>query len=146
MHLPQKLSTFLITNILWLLASILGSTWRYSYHGDQRYNPKTKKISTVVFCFWHSQQLQFAYGFGHCNISTIVSSSKDGTIVSTIAKRWGQGIIRGSSSRNGASAIRECVRVLGNGENVALTPDGPRGPIHSVKPGVIEIALLGKAR
>ncbi len=145
MNLSQRLSIFFITNIIWFVGSILGATWRYRFEGDETYNPKINKVSNTVYCFWHAQQLLFAFGFGGYNVYTIVSASRDGTIVAEVARRWGQGIIRGSSSRKGVSALRECVRVLDKGNNIAITPDGPRGPVYKVKPGVVEIAHLAHA-
>ena len=56
-------------------------------------------------------------------------------MATTILKRLGYEIIRGSSSRGGVRALREMLACLERGKHVALTPDGPRGPMHSMSPG-----------
>ncbi|MGB4006508.1 MAG: DUF374 domain-containing protein, partial [Halanaerobiales bacterium] len=46
-------------------------------------------------------------------------------------------LIRGSSSRGGGRALLSLVRRIREGDSVFITPDGPTGPIHKVKPGTI---------
>ena len=51
-------------------------------------------------------------------------------------------MVRGSSSRGGAAAIRALVGTLGQGRDVAVVPDGPRGPCCRLQPGVVALAAL----
>ena len=59
-----------------------------------------------------------------------------------VVEGWGYTIIRGSTSRGGAVALREIVRTLRRGQPVALTPDGPRGPRQKMKPGPLIAARM----
>ena len=49
----------------------------------------------------------------------------------------GMGSVRGSSSRRGSTAIRELTALLESGIDLAITPDGPRGPKYSLGPGAV---------
>jgi len=48
--------------------------------------------------------------------------------------------VRGSSSRGGAVALRTLIRTLRAGDDVAVVPDGPRGPRAQMNPGVVLLA------
>jgi lysophospholipid acyltransferase (LPLAT)-like uncharacterized protein len=70
----------------------------------------------------------------------LISASRDGDLVSLLIERSGYGTIRGSTSRKGVIALRQLVDALAAGSNVLFTPDGPRGPVYEVSPGVIFVA------
>ena len=72
----------------------------------------------------------------------LASRSRDGELVARWATRFGLGVVRGSSSRGGAEALRELTAVLRAGEDVAIVPDGPRGPRECLQPGVVVLAAL----
>ncbi len=130
---------------IWALLSVLGTTWRYRFTGNQLNNPLKHPVGGRIFCFWHSQILQFAHGFRDCNILTVVSASRDGDIATEIARKWGNDAIRGSSSRGGIGALRGCVAALRKERNIAVVPDGPRGPAREAKQGAAQIARLSCA-
>jgi lysophospholipid acyltransferase (LPLAT)-like uncharacterized protein len=66
----------------------------------------------------------------------LVSPSDDGDISENLLERFGHHVIRGSSSRTGARALREMLAALHRGRVLVITPDGPRGPRHSMNPGL----------
>jgi lysophospholipid acyltransferase (LPLAT)-like uncharacterized protein len=70
----------------------------------------------------------------------LVSASRDGNLIADLTQRSGFGVVRGSSSRFGASAILELTGVLSSGLDILITPDGPRGPVYTVGPGIIFLA------
>ncbi len=67
----------------------------------------------------------------------MISKSRDGERIARVARHFGIDSIRGSSSRDGLRAIGELVRVVRNGGNGGITPDGPRGPKYQVQAGVL---------
>ena len=81
---------------------------------------------------------------GHRGDSTslVVSRHGDGGYLANAARAWGYGIIRGSSTRGGQEAFRQMLRILRDGGEIAITPDGPRGPARVVKGGVVAAAQL----
>jgi len=67
----------------------------------------------------------------------LTSPSKDGDILAGVMANLGMGSVRGSSSRRGSTAIRELAALLESGVDLAITPDGPRGPKYSLGPGAV---------
>lgn len=70
----------------------------------------------------------------------LISASRDGDLISDLTRRFGFEVVRGSSSRLGASALRELEDVLASGHDVLITPDGPRGPVYELGPGIVFLA------
>jgi lysophospholipid acyltransferase (LPLAT)-like uncharacterized protein len=70
----------------------------------------------------------------------LISASRDGDLVAELTKRLGFAVVRGSSSRFGASAMLELAGVLESGIEAFITPDGPRGPVYQLGPGIIFLA------
>jgi lysophospholipid acyltransferase (LPLAT)-like uncharacterized protein len=96
-----------------------------------------------VYPFWHSQQLLCMMQFQYTHSVVMISRSKDGEYIARIAAAMGFRPIRGSSSRAGASALKEMVRLCQSGQSIGITPDGPRGPRYSISPGALLLAQQG---
>jgi lysophospholipid acyltransferase (LPLAT)-like uncharacterized protein len=79
-------------------------------------------------------------------VAVLTSPSKDGEILAQLMACFHMGAIRGSSSRRGARALRECADWLASGADLAVTPDGPRGPRYTLGPGLILLAQTTGAR
>src|SRR5213075_2734928 len=75
-------------------------------------------------------------------MAALVSASKDGALLSGILEAFGVQPVRGSSSRRGAQALVELTSWAERGYDLAITPDGPRGPRYQVQPGAIALAQL----
>jgi lysophospholipid acyltransferase (LPLAT)-like uncharacterized protein len=75
----------------------------------------------------------------------MTSTSTDGEIMNTALKLLGAKTSRGSSTRGGVSALKGLIRLSKAGRNCTFAVDGPRGPIHEVKPGVFELSRLTNA-
>lgn len=101
---------------------------------------------SVILCFWHNRILAITLAFlrhyppNRAGVTVLTSPSRDGEVLSRIMARLGMGSVRGSSSRRGARALRELVRLIGQNVDIAITPDGPRGPRYTLGPGAILLA------
>ncbi len=94
-----------------------------------------------IFALWHSRILFMCYIHKKSECAIIVSSSKDGEIISRILQRQGNQTVRGSTSRGGVRALAGLIRVLKQKTRPgAITPDGPRGPRFQCKGGIITLA------
>ncbi|MCX6910267.1 MAG: lysophospholipid acyltransferase family protein [Verrucomicrobia bacterium] len=94
-----------------------------------------------IVTFWHRYQLLLAYERRERGICVLVSRSLDGEYACRMLHRYGFVTARGSSSRGGVGALLELVRHVRNGGQVGVTPDGPKGPLRSVQPGVVRLAI-----
>lgn len=103
--------------------------------------------ATPVICaFWHNRILAITAAFLRCypagrrGVLVLTSPSKDGTWLGLVAGHLGMGSVRGSSSRRGALAMRELLERVAAGYDIAITPDGPRGPCYELGPGLAYLA------
>ena len=76
------------------------------------------------------------------NMNVLISSHGDGELIANVMKKFGFHLVRGSSSKGGTEAIRELVRLGRKNSDMAITPDGPRGPAEVVKSGVAHVARI----
>jgi lysophospholipid acyltransferase (LPLAT)-like uncharacterized protein len=90
----------------------------------------------IVFSLWHGQMLPLLYTHRDEQVAVLISEHSDGEIIARIATRLGYKTVRGSTSRGAARALLGLTRVLEDGGDLAITPDGPRGPAKSMAPGV----------
>jgi hypothetical protein len=107
----------------------------------------------VVVTFWHNRILAITLAhlrkYPHRErkgVAVLTSPSKDGEILAQLMACFRMGSIRGSSSRRGSRALMECADWLKSGADLAVTPDGPRGPRYSLGPGLILLAQTTGAR
>jgi len=92
-----------------------------------------------IYIFWHEYILFPFYLRGHCRLAILLSRHRDAEILSHAAQLMGFEVVRGSTCRGGVSALRELLR-RGRRLNLAITPDGPRGPRRRLAPGPVYLA------
>jgi lysophospholipid acyltransferase (LPLAT)-like uncharacterized protein len=96
--------------------------------GTQRY----------TFCMWHDHIVLAAFSLETFNLAGLISQHRDGSYLADSVMMAGIRPVRGSTSRGGLEAVRE---ILSLPElHLAMTPDGPRGPRHQMKEGIIYIS------
>ncbi|MEA2081491.1 MAG: lysophospholipid acyltransferase family protein [Elusimicrobiota bacterium] len=93
-----------------------------------------------IYAFWHGRQLFLIYTHRFRGINIIISESKDGSYVAALVEKLGNVPVRGSTSRGGMKALVEMIKKLRSGAKCAFTPDGPKGPLRKVHPGVVYAA------
>lgn len=111
-------------------------------------DPENLRFSTGGFIglTWHNRLLYFPSimpAVARKRTAAVVSASRDGQYIADLISIFGIRSLRGSSSRRGANALLDSVRVMREENlNVVFTPDGPRGPKYKMKPGPIMLASL----
>lgn len=137
--LVQKVLSLLVTFFLRALASSL----RWSFR-DESGILSRPHMTPLIFTFWHNRIMLVPYFYSRYlplrTGTAMVSASRDGEFLSMTLKRFHINAARGSSSRKGARALLELHTAVERGEDIAITPDGPRGPCYSVQPGIAAIA------
>ena len=96
-----------------------------------------KNRKPAIYALWHNQQLFLIWEHRNENVLVLISQSKDGEYIARAVHSFGLGTVRGSTTRGGLKALVEIIHKLKNGFQTAFTPDGPRGPVYTVKPGII---------
>jgi lysophospholipid acyltransferase (LPLAT)-like uncharacterized protein len=95
----------------------------------------------VIGATWHRGAIFMIYFYGPHHPTLLLSRSKDGEYLARFAERMGVTVIRGSSTRGAASALRAMIQLLkGKGGKIATVLDGPQGPRYVAKPGMIVVA------
>jgi lysophospholipid acyltransferase (LPLAT)-like uncharacterized protein len=128
----------------WFLRA-LTATLRYRVDGYDVI-PDTLAAGTSVVVFgWHELLLVAACHLPEYHPYIMISQSRDGERIARVVERIGWKVVRGSSSRGGARALLEMVRALRTTTLAGHLIDGPRGPRHVVKPGIVTLAQRSRA-
>ena len=120
----------------------LGQTMRFEEIHPEIPRSFWEKGIPVIGAFWHGRLLMMPLVYKGNKLSFLVSSHRDGQVVGKALTRFGFHAILGSTTRKGFSAFKQMVKAHQSGSDLALTPDGPRGPRYRVQIGVIELAKL----
>lgn len=135
---PKRGWRILLGRIAAHLVRALGATWRVEVVGE---NPIGPGKAPVAGALWHRGLFIAAHFFRDQRIVVMVSRSRDGDWIEAVLSALGfAGSPRGSSSRGGASALRQQVERVRAGHAAALLLDGPRGPARVAKAGVVALA------
>jgi hypothetical protein len=94
----------------------------------------------VIYAFWHGRLLPLSYLHRNEGINVLVSTHQDGEYITRVIHGLGFETSRGSSTRGGTAALRDLMATAARGADLAITPDGPRGPREQCQPGVIFLA------
>jgi lysophospholipid acyltransferase (LPLAT)-like uncharacterized protein len=122
----------------------IARTWRIRAVNEDAYRRERAAGRPVVLVLWHGEMLPLLYYHRGRDIAVLVSEHGDGEIIARILAGFGFRLVRGSSSRGAARALIAVDRELAAGYDVGITPDGPRGPLHSVAPGALLAAHRAK--
>jgi len=110
--------------------------------GVERVRDHIARGGTLIFACWHQR---FFSGFWvprifGMNPCIMISQSRDGDVVSDVVARIGWVPVRGSSSRGGKKALQEMIAGVEKHRMGAHVVDGPQGPPHIIKPGLVALA------
>ena len=126
--------------VAWVVRLWVG-TLRYRYRPlGPNMDPHQRGFpGRYIYAFWHENILLPAYHYGRRDIWVLVSQHADGELIAEACRHLGFRLVRGSTTRGGAEAVRQMLR-LGRKAHLAITPDGPRGPRRRVHPGIVYLA------
>jgi hypothetical protein len=142
--LKKKLVSWLGPWFAYWSIRILAWTMRFEEVNPEIPGRLWKKGIPAIWVFWHGRLLMMPIAYGGKKLSFLVSPHRDGQVVGKALKRFGFHAILGSTNRKGFSGFKQMVKAQES--DIAIVPDGPRGPRRQVQIGVIELAkLTGKA-
>jgi lysophospholipid acyltransferase (LPLAT)-like uncharacterized protein len=135
----------LVTAVVAGLVRVLAATWRYRVLGWEHVAAARASRRPVIYILWHSRILPLLYHRRDEGVALLISRHRDGGYLADLSERWGYRVVRGSSQRGGEVGLLGLVRYLREGGEVALTPDGPRGPAERMKAGALVAAQHANA-
>jgi lysophospholipid acyltransferase (LPLAT)-like uncharacterized protein len=128
----------------WMIG-ILSFTMRFEEVNPEIPESFWRKGTFAIGAFWHGRLLMMPVIYRRRKqrrLSFLVSPHRDGQVVAKALQRFGFHAILGSTKRKGFSAFKKMVEASRDGSDIAITPDGPRGPRYQVQAGVIELAKV----
>jgi lysophospholipid acyltransferase (LPLAT)-like uncharacterized protein len=126
---------------LWIRLVHVTSRWQVM--NDDAPNQLWDDGKPFIVAFWHNRLMMLSYIWRKgLPMNMLISQHRDGELIANTIAHLGINSVRGSSSRDGAQALRTLVKALKNGESIGITPDGPRGPRMRASDGVVSIARL----
>lgn len=134
---------------IYAIIRLIAATLRFRL-SDNSGLVETGTKSPVIFCVWHNRLALALILYNKYILRTdparglaaMVSASKDGGLLARILEHFGAQPVRGSSSRRGPQALLELTSWAERGYDLAITPDGPRGPRYVVQDGIVSLAQL----
>jgi len=125
-----------IIQVLFLLNKV-------NIHGRENIRQLVKAGKPVMVCVWHGRLLfpSWFLRFEITNLYAIASRHTDAEIMARILKRWGYGLIRGSTRKGGRAVVEKMASIFQQGGIVAVTNDGPKGPSRIAKAGSTALAM-----
>ena len=146
---PLKWYNRLAASLIYFLIESVSLTLRIRWDSGERVVP-VPTDGAAILCTWHNRLALSLIVYrrylgrvaqGH-KMAAIVSASKDGGVLARVLEHFKAQPVRGSTSRRGPQALLELTSWANKGYDVAITPDGPRGPRYVIQPGVIAVAQL----
>ncbi len=136
----ERAQIFVASWVGYLAVALVGPTLHWETVGWENYEAAYKMGKSLIFAFWHSEIFPATWFWRKRGIVVMASRNFDGEYISRIIQMHGYGVARGSSSRGASRALVEMIRAVRKGREAAFTLDGPRGPRHVAKPGVVALA------
>ena len=121
----------------WLIRRLSGSCRFHFRYADPTVDPEVARQTgqRFIYAFYHEVMLFPAYYWAWPEMQILISDHRDGELIARVVGRLGFGVVRGSTTRGGARALREMTHRVDQG-HLCVTPDGPRGPRRHVHQGL----------
>ncbi|AXP08188.1 lysophospholipid acyltransferase family protein [Campylobacter hepaticus] len=135
----KSFKIYCLTYIIFILQWFIFLTCKKYYKGKKVDNKPN------VILFWHGKLALMPFAFKYYRQKdkkayVMISYHKDGEQIAKIIKLFRLHTVRGSTSKGGSKVLRAAFKVLEQNDDIVITPDGPRGPYHSISDGSISLA------
>jgi lysophospholipid acyltransferase (LPLAT)-like uncharacterized protein len=138
----ERILLSVVPRLAWLYIRLLRRTLRTRYERSEVLDACRRDPGQYILAFWHSRFLMMPFAYPDRRITILSSRHRDSEMLARVLVRFGYALSKGSSTEGGAAGLRDVIRKVRDGYDVAFTPDGPRGPRRRAKPGVIAAARL----
>ena len=129
--------------LFYLITKFIYFSIRFKCYDEEKKSNIFNNKNQYIFCCWHNRLFLGPHLLPRNRIiNALQSSHSDGMITSIAFKYLEMNVILGSSKKGGMQAFRKMIKCIQNGESIAITPDGPKGPKEIVKEGIIKLAQI----
>jgi len=129
--------------LFYLITKFIYFSIRFKCYDEKKKSNIFNNKNQYIFCCWHNRLFLGPHLLPRNRIiNALQSSHSDGMITSIAFKYLEMNVILGSSKKGGMQAFRKMIKCIQNGESIAITPDGPKGPKETVKEGIIKLAQI----
>lgn len=139
-EIKKSFLNFLGLNVLTFIVNLVIKTYRIDIQNSDAVKNVLKHHQKFIVAFWHGRMLIPWYVHKNYKVAALVSKSKDGEILTRLLNNWKYNVVRGSSHIGGKEALKIMEDKIDEGFSFAITPDGPTGPPHKMKPGAVVLA------
>ena len=136
----RKILARLAPPLLRIVLRLLQATLRIDWINADPLRARWARGEQAIVSFWHNRLLLLPVIGDGRPICVMVSQHRDGEIATQLLSAWGVSTVRGSASRGAVGGFLRLVDAYRRGHNLAVLPDGPRGPRYVVKPGIVHLA------
>lgn len=147
----RTIKKFLKSQLVQSAAAFLLSLYiRFVFHSNRKIrhiHPDAQRYmrgdDNAIFAFWHGRMMLLpAFCPPRRQMRVLISRHRDGSLISQVIGHFGQETVSGSTSKGGKEAASEILKSLKSGDNISITPDGPRGPAQVATKGVVALARM----
>lgn len=140
-NLMNRVSLYLVPALAYWLIRIIWATLRVTRVNDGGYRRLSNEGSQVLLAFWHGRLILAPYAYlGKTGFTVLVSEHRDGELVARWARRFGIRSVRGSTTKGWFGGLKGLLQTARSGGDIAITPDGPKGPRGKAQMGVVQLA------
>ncbi|MBI5562239.1 MAG: DUF374 domain-containing protein [Deltaproteobacteria bacterium] len=118
----------------------LAATMRFSFVNSEWVRERARNGQNSIYAFWHGRLMMMPFSYEGPGVTILVSGSRDGELVSRTVARFGIASVRGSTSRGWMQGLKGILRSVRSGRDIAITPDGPKGPRFRAQMGAVQVA------
>ena len=143
--LQNPITQVIICRICWAYIKLVYMTSRVEWVIDDKAQAFMRGEENATLAFWHGRLLMMPYVRpNNKQMHVLISDHNDGRLISQVMTYFSIDTVKGSSSKDGKgkgamAAVKGMLRILKNGENICITPDGPRGPFQEAAAGVVHV-------
>lgn len=141
--IKDKIIFLIVPAIVHIIIRFINLTTRKTYINSEKIFENNKNGKQMMICFWHDHMVLSPRCYKGEKVYIMASQHKDGKLVGEAMKHFSHlDYVLGSTTRGWMAGVKSMLKVARKGFDLALTPDGPKGPRHEVKMGAIGIAKI----
>lgn len=138
----NKITITIAPLIASLLIRFLARSMRITYINYENVWDDWQRGKNIILAFWHGRLLMMPVMYKGNGVAVMVSQHRDGELIARTVRRFGIDSVRGSSTRGWLGGVKGLLNEIKKGKDIAITPDGPKGPRFQAQMGIIGLAKI----